>query len=133
MNLKKILIVDDEENLLINLSRYLKTNGVEVITTTKIEEAEYAIKNTFFDVVLADIRLTGVLSREGLELLAFVKEKSPETKVIIMTGFGDQEIEKEAYEKGASFYFDKPIDLNLLRDRLEALGIPRKVNNNSKP
>lgn len=121
--MKKILIVDDEVNLLRLLSRALKKNGIEVITATSIEEAEYAVSHTYFDVVLADIRLTGVLGRQGLELLPYVQERSPQTKVIIMTGYGSADIEEEAYEKGAYFYFDKPIDLNVLKMRLEELGI----------
>lgn len=119
--MKKILIVDDEENILAMLSKALHQNGFEVITTSKIEEAEYAIKNTFFDIVLADIRLTGVIGKEGLELLSYVKEKSPGSKVIIMTGYGSQEIEKEAYERGAYFYFDKPIDLRILKEKINEL------------
>ena len=126
---KKILIVDDEKHILEALSIALKTDGLEIITTTRIEEAEYAIKNTFFDLVLADIRLTGVLGREGLELLPYIQDKSPETKVIIMTAYGSPEVEKEAYDKGTYFYFDKPIDLNILKDRLEELGIPGKTGN----
>jgi DNA-binding NtrC family response regulator len=133
MLLKKILIVDDEVDILSNLSRFLKTSGIEVITTTRIEEAEYAIKNTSFDVVIADIRLTGVLGREGLELLPFIQEKSPGTKVIIMTGYGTPEIEKEAYDLGASFYFDKPIDLHRLRAAVEQLGIPPKTGSRPAP
>lgn len=121
--MKKILIVDDEESILSTLSRALRKNGVEVITTTRIEEAEYAISNSFFDLLIADIRLTGVLGREGLELLQYVKTKSPETKVIIMTGYGSVEVEKEAYEKGAYFYFDKPLDLAVLKEKVAALGI----------
>lgn len=124
--MKKILIVEDEVNLLTMLSKALKTRTIEVITATRIEEAEYAIKNTFFDLVLADIRLTGVLGREGLELLGYVREKSPGTKVIIMTGYGSKEIEQEAYEKGASFYFDKPIDLKVLKRKIDELGISQK-------
>lgn len=125
--MKKILIVDDEENILKLLSMALRKNGIEVITAIKIEEAEYALKSTFFDVVIADIRLTGVIGREGLELLSYVQEKSPGTKVIIMTGYGSPEIEKEAYDRGAFFYFDKPIDLQILKDRLSEIGI---VTNN---
>jgi DNA-binding NtrC family response regulator len=121
--MKKILIVDDEESILLVLSNALKADGVEVITTTKIEEAEYAIKNTFFDLVIADIRLTGVVGREGLELLQYIQEKSPGTKVIIMTAYGSPEIEKEAYERGAYFYFEKPIDLRILNNRLKESGI----------
>ncbi len=121
--MKKILIVDDEENVLLLLSKALKTNSVEVITTTRIEEAEYALKNTFFDLVIADIRLTGVVGREGLELLEYVKEKSSGTNVIIMTAYGSKEIEIEAYDKGAYFYFDKPIDLRVLNGCLKEIGI----------
>jgi len=121
--MKKILIVDDEESILATLSRALKRNGVEIITATRIEEAEYAINNTLFDLLIADIRLTGVLGREGLELLQYVKDKSPETKVIIMTGYGSDEVEKEAYEKGAYFYFDKPLDLRILREKVSHLGL----------
>jgi len=124
---KKILIVDDENSILITLKSALKRKGVEIITTTRIEEAEYAMKNTFFDVVLADIRLTGVLGREGLELLSYIRDKSPGTEVIIMTAYGSPEIEQEAYEKGAYFYFDKPIDLRVLDEQLSKLGIFNNV------
>ncbi|UCD84337.1 MAG: response regulator [Deltaproteobacteria bacterium] len=121
--MKKILIVDDEESVLLLLSKALKSDNVETITATKIEEAEYALNHTFFDLVIADIRLTGILGREGLELLEYIQEKSPGTKVIIMTAYGSKEIEKEAYDKGAYFYFDKPIDLRILNDHLKKLGI----------
>jgi len=124
---KKILIVDDENSILITLKSALKRKGVEIITTTRIEEAEYAMKNTFFDVVLADIRLTGVLGREGLELLSYIRDESPGTEVIIMTAYGSPEIEQEAYEKGAYFYFDKPIDLRVLDEQLSKLGIFNNV------
>ena len=123
--MKKILIVDDEESILNILAKTMKRDGHEVLTTTKIEEAEYAIKHTFFDAVLADIRLTGVLGREGLELLEFVREKSPSTRVIIMTGYGHDEIEREAYERGAYYYFDKPIDLMTLREKIREIGEDR--------
>lgn len=131
--MKKILIVDDEENVLLLLGKALKTSNVEVITTSKIEEAEYALKNTFFDLVIADIRLTGILGREGLELLEYIQEKSPGTKVIIMTAYGSKEIENEAYEKGAYFYFDKPIDLRVLNDRLKEIGISNNFTKKPKP
>ena len=100
---------------------------MEVTTATNIEEAESALKSTFFDLVITDIRLNGVLGREGLELLEYVREKSPGTRVIIMTTSGSPEIEKEAYEKGAYFYFEKPIDLRVLNGRLKEIGIHSDV------
>ncbi len=121
--MKRILIVDDEQSILTMLGKFFRGGDNEVITASRIEEAEYAVKNTRFDLVLADLRLTGVLGMEGLELLPFVKDHSPETEVILMTGYGSPEIKKEAYEKGAYYYFDKPIDLRVLKDKISELGI----------
>jgi two-component system, NtrC family, response regulator AtoC len=121
--MRKILIVDDDEGILEALADFLSAPSVAVIKCGEITQAEYAVKNSFFDAVIADIRLTGVLGREGLELLPYIREKSPRTEVIIMTAYGGPEIEQEAYEKGAYYYFDKPIDLNILKDKLKELGI----------
>lgn len=121
--MKNILIVDDEENILALLSKALRKRWIEIITASTIEQAEFAIRNAHFELVLADIRLTGVYGRLGLELLPYLAEKSPGTKVIIMTGYGTPEIEEEAYEKGASCYFEKPIDLNVLKETLSEMGI----------
>jgi DNA-binding NtrC family response regulator len=124
VELKKVLIVDDEENILQLLSRVVKADGVVAITASAIEEAEYAIKNSKIELVIADIRLSGVLGREGLEFLSYIKEKSPGAKVIVMTGYGSPEIESEAYERGAYRYLEKPIDLQVLNEILDDLHIP---------
>jgi len=124
--MKKILIMDDEPQILFMLSRALRKYDAEILTAVKIEDAEYAIKSTPIDVVISDIRLTGVLGREGLELLPYIRETSPNTSVIIMTGYGSPDIEKEAYEKGANSYYEKPIDLEQLLARIESFGIVRR-------
>lgn len=118
---RRILVVDDDESILKMLYNFLRLQGYEVIKSTEITQAEFAIKNADVDLVVADIRLTGVLGKEGLELLSYVQEKSPRTKVIIMTAYGTPEIVEEAYSKGAYHYFDKPFDLQLLKDKLEEL------------
>jgi DNA-binding NtrC family response regulator len=123
--LKKIMVVDDEPSILLSLSYALKTEGVEVITCNEIEQAEEALNNTTFDLVIADIRMSGVNGIEGLELLSYIK-KTNDTKVIIMTGYGTDEIESEAYRRGAYFYFKKPIDITELLKQVELAGIPTK-------
>ena len=123
--LKKIMIVDDEQSILLSLSYALKTEGVEVITCSEIEQAEEALKNTHFDLVIADIRMSGVNGIEGLELLSYIKQRY-DTKVIIMTGYGTEEIETEAYRRGAHHYFKKPIDISELLRQVSLAGIPTK-------
>ncbi|HEY6873498.1 MAG TPA: response regulator [Geobacteraceae bacterium] len=123
--IKKILIVDDEQSILLSLSHALKTPGVEVITCDEIEHAEEALGNTEFDLVIADIRMSGVNGIEGLELLSYIKQRYA-TEVIIMTGYGNERIEAEAYRNGALHYFMKPVDIGALMGIVGTLGIPVK-------
>lgn len=124
--IKKILIVDDEQSILLSLSHALKTDGVEVIACDEIEQAEEALVNTRFDLVIADIRMSGVNGIEGLELLSYIKQRF-ETEVIIMTGYGSAEIEAEAYRRRALHYFMKPIDIRSLLNLVSSIGIPTKA------
>lgn len=121
--LKKILIVDDELSILLSLSYLLKAEGVEVLACNEIEEAEEALANSRFDLVIADIRMSGVNGIEGLELLSYIRENF-DTKVMIMTGYGSPEIEAEAYKRGASYYFRKPLEIKELLEKVSSLGIP---------
>lgn len=123
--LKKILVVDDEKSILLTLSHLLRNEGVEVVVCSEVEEAEAALNNGRFDLVIADIRMSGVTGIEGLELLNFIKERFS-TEVIIMTGYGTPEIEQEAYARGAYHFFRKPVDTMELLDKVAALGIPVK-------
>ncbi|MDA8079858.1 MAG: response regulator [Nitrospiraceae bacterium] len=122
--MKKILIVDDEETILMTLSHILSSKDTMVITSDKIEEAEEALLRYTFDLVIADIRLSGMYGIEGLELLSYVKKASPRTEVIIMTAYGSAEMEEDAYRRGAFHYYEKPIDISHLISKVRTLGIP---------
>ncbi len=121
--MKKILIVDDEPTILLTLSHLLGNKGITVITSSRIEEAEEALARYTFDLVIADIRLSGMYGIEGLELLSYIKKMSPGTEVIIMTAYGSDEIRDDAFRRGAFHYYEKPIDIPGLLDKVESLGI----------
>lgn len=121
--LKKVLVVDDEPTILLSLSHCLSSQGVEVIKCRSYEIAVEALSRYFFDLVIADLRLGGNRSQGGLEILDLVKRISPETAVIIMTAYGSDEVKKEAYNRGAFHYFDKPLNLENLISLLQELGI----------
>ena len=123
--IRKVLIVDDEQSILLRLSYALKAEGVEVITCKEIEQAEEALANARFDLVIADIRMSGVNGIEGLELLSYIKNRFT-AEVIIMTGYGTDEIEAEAYRRGALKYFNKPVDIPELLKNVSEIGIPVK-------
>ncbi len=121
--MKKILIVDDEPTILLTLSHALGSKETVVITSSRIEEAEVALSRYHFDLMIADIRLSGMYGIEGLELLSYIKGVSPSTTVIIMTAYGSDEMRDDAYRRGAYYYFEKPIDIDHLISKIRPLGI----------
>ncbi len=121
--MKRVLIVDDEPSILLSLSHLMGSSEVVVITSSKIEEAEEALDRYAFDLVIADIRLSGIYGIEGLELLSYIKKIRPETPVIIMTAYGSDTIRDEAYRRGAYYYYEKPIDMNDLAQKAVDCGI----------
>lgn len=120
---KKILIVDDEPSILFTLTHLLKIVGVEVIACSEIEQAEAALATVHFDLVIADIRMSGVDGIEGLELLTYVKNDYA-TPVIIMTGYGSREMEEEAQQRGVHYFMRKPVEIKELLSSVASLGIP---------
>jgi DNA-binding NtrC family response regulator len=122
--MKKVLIVDDEASILLSLSHLLSNEEVVVISCSRIEEAEEAINRYAFDLVIADIRLSGVYGVEGLELLSYIKRTSPGTAVITMTAYGSDDMKDSAFRRGAYHYYEKPIDMDDIIQRVGGLGIP---------
>ena len=74
-----------------------------------------------FDLALLDVRLSGGDSRAGLDLMSLLKQRSPETHVVIMTAHGTEEIRREAIARGAFRYYDKPINLDHLLELIRTL------------
>ncbi len=120
---KRLLVVDDEVAFLIALRKLLTEPGIEVDTAETMEDSMGLLENNEYDAVIADIRLTGVQRREGIQILDHVKKTHKATKVIMMTGFGSPDVMQEAYSLGADFYFEKPVSVSVLKGALHKLGI----------
>jgi len=125
---KRILVVDDEPSILLSLSHLFSNDNVIVITSSRIEDAEEAMERYTFDLVIADIRLSGIDGIEGLELLSYIKRIRPETKVILMTAYGSEVMKESALRRGAYYYYEKPIDMNNLVKKAGDCGIPVVIN-----
>jgi DNA-binding NtrC family response regulator len=102
----KILIVDDDEVVRLSYLRSLADIHRNVESARDGKEALRAIKEKAFDVVLLDLRMPGV---DGMEVLKAIKDKWPETEVVIITGYPSIETAKEAVRLGAYDYLAKPV------------------------
>jgi two-component system response regulator HydG len=104
--MKKILIIDDEVNVALLLSKFLTRNGFDVSTASSGTSGLEYLKNEEFDLVLCDFRLEDT---DGREMLKKIKSEYPKTGVIIITGYSDIKMAVELIKMGAYDYISKPL------------------------
>lgn len=109
---QSILIVDDDPVLVKLLSVELTRNYFNATAVGTGAEALEAADREEFDIVLLDVKLPDF---DGLDLLSRLKEIHPACEVIIMTGFGAEEIAVKALRRGAIDYLEKPFEMGILR------------------
>jgi DNA-binding NtrC family response regulator len=102
---RDILVIDDEPVVCNSLRRILSRSGHRVDQALLPEEGLEKIGANRYDLVMLDLRMPG---KDGLEVLSAIKERWPETKVIIVTGYASIESAIEATRRGASQYLAKP-------------------------
>lgn len=106
--MKQLLIVDNEETILFALKRYFSRLRFRVDAASELEEAEALVAHTRYDLAILDLSLTAGGTTEGLEILRFLRARSPRTHAIILTAFGTPSIEREALRRGARTVLHKP-------------------------
>ncbi|HVW97183.1 MAG TPA: sigma-54 dependent transcriptional regulator [Mucilaginibacter sp.] len=104
--MKKILIIDDEVNVALLLSKFLTRNGFDVTTASTGTIGMEYLKNGNFNLVLCDFRLEDT---DGREMLKNIKTQYPKTGVIIITGYSDIKMAVELIKMGAYDYITKPL------------------------
>lgn len=102
---KKILLVDDEEILVLTLARSLRKAGFEVATQDTGAGAIDSLRQHAFDVVITDLAMEDV---HGTEVLKEAKTRDPDSCVIVITGYADEESGINALRLGAEDYLTKP-------------------------
>ncbi len=121
----RILIADDQTDLLDALKLLLKGQGIEYDAVTSPEAALNALKSRPFDLVLMDLNYTGdtTSGREGIDLLARVQALDRLLPIIVMTGWGSVDLAVEAMRRGVRDFVQKPWDnaqlLATLRHEIE--------------
>ena len=110
-----VLLVDDEEQFLQVLSERLTNRGLHVISVTSGEEAVVLVENKNFDAVVVDLAMPGI---DGIETTKKIKEKRPDLEIIILTGHATVKAGIEAMKLGAEDFLEKPVDLNVLLERI---------------
>lgn len=111
----KVLLVDDEEEFIELMSQRLETRGLKVVTVTSGEQAIVMAGDQNFDVAVVDLAMPGI---DGIETLKQIKEKRPDIEVIMLTGQATVQSGIEAMKYGAIDFLEKPVDLNVLMEKI---------------
>lgn len=104
----QILIVDDEELIVLAMRRYFEGLGYTVDSAHELEEAQALLANRRYNLVIVDLRLTGIGGVEGLQIVSDIQQRSANTRVILLSAYGTPEIERESYNRGADAFLHKP-------------------------
>ncbi|MCG6551780.1 MAG: response regulator [Candidatus Magnetominusculus sp. LBB02] len=110
-----VLIVDDEEQFLEMLSKRLQARGLRIDSTTRGADALKIINEKDFDAIVLDLSMPGM---DGIEVLHHIKQDNPDLQVIILTGHATLEKGVEAMKGGAVDFMEKPVDMNVLLEKI---------------
>jgi len=113
-SMKRVLVVDDEEDMLWMLQRNLNKgmDNVEILAAKSGEEALAILSDKSAELVITDINMPGM---NGLDLLIEINNRFPETGVIIMTAYPSNAYENKAMMSGSLRFIEKPFDINEVR------------------
>ena len=115
-----ILIIDDDVTFCLMLKKLLEKHHYKATTLFSSSEVKRYVQQEFYDVVLTDLRMPEV---SGMDLIRMIKHESPETQIIMMTGYADISTAIQSIKQGAFNYIPKPFlpeeVLDIIREALE--------------
>jgi two-component system response regulator (stage 0 sporulation protein F) len=114
----KLLIVDDEAMMQDLAKPFFERRAYQVLYTSKGEEGLQIFKKENPDVVLLDMGLPDI---DGKDVLVQMKQINKNSKIIVMTGFGEDEIKKKIVPLGPDAYFTKPCRLPAVDEKIKEL------------
>lgn len=125
--MEKILIIDDFDAVRKTIKRVVERENFIALQACDGKEGLEVFEREKPDVVITDLKMPNI---DGKGVLCAVKEQSPETEVIVLTGYGDPETERFLLKKGAFRYLQKPLDLHQL---VKILGEVREKIHKERP
>jgi len=109
----RVLLIDDEEELVVTLEERLGMRGIRAETATTVEQALEQVRRSAFDVVVVDLKMPGL---EGTEIVDRIRQQRPETGVLLITGHGSGHGDLEPLTHSGYRILLKPFPIERLID-----------------
>ena len=115
----RVLLVDDEYELVSTLSERLLLRGIKADWVTSAEEALTRLNTTTYNIAVLDVKIPGI---SGIELKKIMDKKSPGMKYIFITGHGSEsDFRAGSAEAGSEFYLVKPVNIEDLIEKMREI------------
>jgi DNA-binding NtrC family response regulator len=119
----RILIIEDDKEMRSLLEDILDEEGFETESVSNGSDGLQELTKEPFDLVITDIRMPGLT---GLDILPIIKKLQPHASVIVITAFGNEEVYRRSFEKGAAGYLEKPIHMDKLKTLVHEMVSPKE-------
>ena len=116
-----ILILDDDETVTEGLAAGLEREGRTLITCNDVESAELIVEHMHPSHIVADVCISGPFGYEGLDFIRFAKQHAPESRIILISGNAPEALQREASERGAVAFLQKPFEVRALDATIDML------------
>ncbi|MDH5511006.1 MAG: response regulator [Nitrospinota bacterium] len=113
MERKKVLVVDDEFNILDLIRRALVAAGYDTITAGSALDGLLALQDNPVSLLITDVKMPGM---DGLDLMRQVREISPDLPIAVISGYGTEEMAAAALEHGAFYFINKPFNVESIQE-----------------
>lgn len=117
-NKNRILVVDDEPNIRRTLSAVLRSRGYEVVSASDGNEAVKLARETPYDIAIMDVRMPGL---DGIQALQELIALDKNSRVVLMSGHGEDDEKNQALKSGATAFLEKPVSVDSLLELLRQL------------
>jgi DNA-binding response OmpR family regulator/predicted regulator of Ras-like GTPase activity (Roadblock/LC7/MglB family) len=129
---RRVLIVDDEDNIPTGILKMLGQSGkYHAVHARSGEAAQTMLGKEKFDLVITDLKMPNS-KVQGIDLLRHIRSNYEKTGVIIMTAYGSTEVQDEASRRGSFLYLEKPFDFNVLQSKIDEF-YSRKDQSTNQP
>jgi DNA-binding NtrC family response regulator len=130
MSRKKVLIIDDDQSMLELAEFHLQAQGYEAARAETGEAGLKLVEGSRFDVILTDLQLPDI---GGIEVVKRLKEISPDSEIIMISGHGSVAKAVEATKAGAFYFVEKPVEFEelmvLIEKAVDAASKPKRFGN----
>jgi len=117
-NKLNILVLDDEEIVVTRLKPALEKEGYMVATFTDSRVAKDHLEKHHYEIVVTDLKMANI---DGMQLYQFIKEKWPDTEVVIISGFATMEVAQEALKAGVREVIAKPFKISQIKQLIDKI------------